>query len=91
LRIAHLSIAILFGAAACAGDPQGATQVKMHDSAFNAPVVRIPAGAGVTFTNVGRIAHNVVPVDPARWPAGFDTSAVAPGGALRVALEASGV
>lgn len=74
------------------GDPesQGATQVKMLDNAFNAPVVRIPAGAGVTFTNAGRTPHNIVPVDPARWPAA-DTSAVAPGGTRALVLDSAGV
>lgn len=77
--------------AACA-DPvtQGATQVKMLDNAYNAPVVRIPAGAGVAFTNAGRNPHNIVPVNPSQWPA-IDTSAVAPGGKLAVTLAQAGV
>lgn len=77
--------------AAC-GDPntQGATQVKMLDNAFNAPVVRIPLGAGVTFTNAGRNPHNIVPVDPARW-SNADTSAVEPGAKRALALHSVGV
>lgn len=62
----------------------------MLDNAYNAPVVRIPEGAGVTFTNAGRNPHNIVPVDPARWPR-VDTSAVAPGGKLALQLAAAGV
>lgn len=62
----------------------------MLDNAYNAPVVRIPEGAGVAFTNAGRNPHNIVPVDPSRWPA-VDTSAVAPGGKLAVTLAAAGV
>ncbi len=69
---------------------QGATQVKMLDNAFNAPVVRIPVGAGVAFTNAGRTPHNVVPVDPAKWPT-IDTSAVAPGERRAYALDSAGV
>ncbi len=76
---------------ACDPAAQGATQVKMHDNAFNAPVVRIPAGAGVTFTNNGRNPHNIVPVDPARWPSALDTGAVAPGGKQQLTLAAAGV
>jgi plastocyanin len=74
------------------GDPsaRGATQVKMLDNAYNAPVVRIPEGAGVIFTNAGRNPHNIVPVNPAQWPAP-DTNAVAPGGKLAVQLAAAGV
>lgn len=89
MRRALLPLVLSF--VACS-DPvsQGATQVKMLDNAYNAPVVRIPAGAGVAFTNAGRNAHNVVPVDPAKWPA-IDTSAVAPGGKLALKLEAAGV
>lgn len=77
--------------AACS-DPvsQGATQVKMLDNAYNAPVVRIPPGAGVAFTNAGRNAHNIVPVDPAKWPS-VDTSAVAPGEKRAVTLADAGV
>lgn len=63
----------------------------MHDNTFNAPVVRIPAGAGVTFANAGRNPHNIVPVDPATWPTGFDTSAVAPGGNALLTLTKAGV
>ena len=62
----------------------------MLDNAFNAPVVRIPVGAGVTFTNAGRTPHNIVPVEPARWPL-TDTSAVAPGGKRAIALDSAGV
>lgn len=62
----------------------------MLDNAYNAPVVRIPAGAGVAFTNAGRNPHNIVPVEPAKWPA-IDTSAVAPGGKLAVTLAEAGV
>lgn len=62
----------------------------MLDNAYNAPVVRIPEGAGVAFTNAGRNLHNIVPVDPTRWPA-VDTSAVAPGGKLALSLAAAGV
>ncbi len=89
MRRALLPLVLSF--VACS-DPvsQGATQVKMLDNAYNAPVVRIPAGAGVAFTNAGRNAHNVVPVDPARWPA-IDTSAVAPGGKLALTLAEAGV
>lgn len=74
------------------GDPsaRGATQVKMLDNAYNAPLVRIPEGAGVIFTNAGRSPHNIVPVDPERWPA-VDTSAVSPGGKLAVQLAEAGV
>lgn len=74
------------------GDPdaRGATQVKMLDNVYNAPVVRIPEGAGVAFINHGRNPHNIVPVDPLRWPA-VDTSAVAPGGKLALTLEKAGV
>jgi len=69
---------------------QGATQVKMLDNAYNAPVVRIPVGAGVAFTNAGRNPHNIVPIDATKWPA-IDTSAVAPGSKLAVTLAAAGV
>lgn len=87
----RLPLLLLAALAACADpDTQGATQVKMLDNTYNAPVVRIPAGAGVAFTNAGRNIHNVVPVDPARWPA-VDTSAVQPGGKLVLALEGAGV
>lgn len=93
-EIRAMSRAVAFSlcfAVACA-DPvtQGATQVKMLDNAYNAPVVRIPAGAGVAFTNAGRNPHNIVPVDPAKWPA-VDTSAVAPGGKLALTLADAGV
>lgn len=82
----------LFVALVACSDPvsQGATQVKMLDNAYNAPVVRIPEGAGVAFTNAGRNAHNIVPVDPTKWPA-MDTSAVAPGAKLAVTLANAGV
>jgi plastocyanin len=91
---------VLIALAACDPDAQGATQVKMHDNAFNAPVVRIPTGAGVIFANAGRNPHNIVPVDPARWgtavthgdgAAGADTAAVAPGGEATLAFDAPGV
>lgn len=62
----------------------------MLDNAYNAPVVRIPVGAGVAFTNAGRNPHNIVPVDPGKWPA-VDTAAVAPGGKLAVTLAEAGV
>lgn len=80
-------------ALACAPDdvPQGATQVKMYDNAYNAPVVRIPAGAGVTFTNVGRNPHNVVPVDPAKWPAADSAPTIEAGGRQTVRLTEPGV
>lgn len=81
----------VIAAAACDPAAQGATQVKMHDNAFVAPVVRIPAGAGVTVANIGRNPHNIVPVDPTRWPAGFDTSAVAPGAQAQFTLAERGV
>lgn len=71
-------------------DTQGATQVKMLDNAFNAPVVRIPVGAGVAFTNAGRTLHNIVPVDPSRWPT-VDTSAVTPGGKRTLVPDSAGV
>lgn len=82
----------LLAVVAACPDPvsQGATQVKMLDNAYNAPVVRIPVGAGVAFTNAGRNPHNIVPVDPAKWPT-VDTSAVAPGGKLALTLAAAGV
>jgi len=95
-----LTFAMLAVLAACDPDAQGATQVKMHDNAFNAPVVRIPAGAGVIFANAGRTAHNIVPVDPARWgtavtradgAAGADTAAVTPGGGQSLTFAAPGV
>lgn len=87
----RLLVPLAFTVASCS-DPvsQGATQVKMLDNAYNAPVVRIPEGAGVAFTNAGRNAHNIVPVDPAKWPA-IDTSAVAPGEKLAVTLSEAGV
>ena len=40
-------LVLLSPLASCDPDARGATQVKMHDNTFNAPVVRIPAGAGV--------------------------------------------
>ena len=95
-----VTFATLAVLAACDPDAQGATQVKMHDNAFNAPVVRIPAGAGVIFANAGRTAHNIVPVDPARWgtavtradgAAGADTAAVTPGGGQSLTFAAPGV
>jgi plastocyanin len=88
----HRRLCLLLPVVLACGEPdtQGATQVKMLDNAFNAPVVRIPVGAGVTFTNAGRTPHNIVPVDPARWPAA-DTSAVAPGGKRAIALDSAGV
>ncbi len=73
------------------GTPQGATQVKMYDNAYNAPVVRIPAGAGVIFTNVGRNAHNIVPVDTARWPVKGAAPTIDAGGAQTVQLAEPGV
>lgn len=88
----HCILPVTLLALACAGpDTQGATQVKMLDNAYNAPVVHIPEGAGVIFQNAGRSLHNVVPVDPARWPAAIDTSAVAPGGTRIVRLDSAGV
>ena len=91
LRRLVVPVLTLAALTSCA-DPvsQGATQVKMLNNAYNAPVVRIPEGAGVKFTNAGRNAHNLVPVDPTKWPA-VDTSAVAPGGSLAVTLAAAGV
>ena len=96
-----IPLAALLGvAAACDPDAQGATQVKMHDNAFNAPVVRIPDGAGVIFTNAGRNPHNIVPVDPARWgtavtradgTAGADTAAVLAGGTQALTFAGPGV
>ncbi len=95
-----VTFATLAVLAACDPDAQGATQVKMHDNAFNAPVVRIPAGAGVIFANAGRTAHNIVPVDPAWWgtavtradgAAGADTAAVTPGGGQSLTFAAPGV
>jgi plastocyanin len=77
---------------ACAGpDTQGATQVKMLDNVYNAPVVRIPAGAGVIFQNAGRTPHNVVPVDPARWPVEGAAPTIAPGDQQVVTLDEPGV
>ena len=84
-------LVLLSPLASCDPDARGATQVKMHDNTFNAPVVRIPAGAGVSFANTGRNPHNIVPVDPTQWPAGFDTSAVAPGGTATLTLTTPGV
>jgi plastocyanin len=90
-RMRSRIVSLLLPLVAC-GDPsaRGATQVKMLDNAYNAPVVRIPEGAGVIFTNAGRNPHNLVPVDPDRWPT-IDTSAVTPGGKRTVQLAAAGV
>lgn len=92
IRAMPRAVALLFCLAVACSDPvsQGATQVKMLDNAYNAPVVRIPVGAGVAFTNAGRNPHNIVPVDPAAWPT-VDTSAVAPGGKLAFTLADAGV
>ncbi|MBU6367805.1 MAG: right-handed parallel beta-helix repeat-containing protein, partial [Gemmatimonadetes bacterium] len=75
---------------ACDPDARGATQVQMMDNAFAAPVVRVPVGAGVAFANIGQTAHNIVPADPARWPAAHDTSAVPPGGTRTLTLDSAG-
>ena len=85
--------ALLLGlVTACAGpDTQGATQVKMLDNVYNAPVVRIPAGAGVIFQNAGRTPHNVVPVDPARWPVEGAAPTIEPGDKQVVTLDEPGV
>lgn len=85
-----LAAALLPWLAACDPDARGATQVQMMDNAFVAPVVRVPAGAGVAFANIGQTPHNIVPTDPARWPAAHDTSAVAPGGARTLTLDSTG-
>ena len=93
-------LAALALVAPCASGSQAATQVKMHDNAFNAPVVRIPDGAGVIFTNAGRNPHNIVPVDPARWgtavtradgTTGADTAAVLSGGTQALTFAGPGV
>jgi plastocyanin len=85
-------VAVTLLLASCVdADTHGATQVKMLDNAYNAPVVRIPAGAGVIFQNAGRTPHNVVPVDPARWPVEGDAPTIEPGGTQAVTLDEPGV
>ena len=60
-------------------------EVVMGDDFFEAPVVRVPAGATVVWVNEGRNPHNVMADDGS-----FDSGLVAPGEAFRLRLDRPG-
>jgi hypothetical protein len=73
------------------GDRRGGNFVTMYDNAFNASVVRVPAGVRVKWINVGKNSHNAVASDGS-WSTGAPGSGdVLPGTERDIVFDRPGV
>jgi len=83
--------ATLIAVAVVAACRRDARVVAMRDNTFDAPVVRIAAGARLRFENDGQVVHNVVIADSATAPFPANPPLVKPGESQRLEFDRPGV